>query len=53
MKNPFKNRKKEAVIAHREVPKDFLDMTTREQLEWCGQLLEGLVPLREDDPDGD
>jgi hypothetical protein len=53
MKNPFRRRKKEVVITHQEVPKDFLEMTRREQLEWCGQLLEGLVPLKVDDPDGD
>jgi hypothetical protein len=53
MKNPFRRRKKEAGVTHQEVPKDFLEMTRREQLEWCGQLLEGLVPLKVDDPDGD
>lgn len=63
MRNPFRSRAlrrttQRAATAppsaiHREVPKDFREMTRAEQLEWCGQLLEGLVPLRRDDPDGD
>jgi hypothetical protein len=51
MKNPFSRRKSEAVVSHQQVPKDFREMTLDEQLEWCGNLLEGLVPLPKDADD--
>ncbi len=64
MRNPFRRRTQRRATAragattrpaalHRDVPRGFLEMTRAEQLEWCGQLLEGLVPLRRDDPDDD
>jgi len=46
-------RRRRATAVHREPPRDFRQMTRAEQLEWCGQVLEGLVPLRPDDPDDD
>lgn len=59
MKNPFRNRKKEAVVSHTTVPKDWFSMTMAEKMDWAGQLLEGLAPDVEkaspdlvEDPDG-
>jgi hypothetical protein len=47
MKNPFKNRKREGVVTHQTVPKDWSSMTFDEKMDWAGQLLGGLAP----DPD--
>jgi len=44
MKNPFRNRKKEAVVSHTAVPRDWFSMTTCEKLDWAGELLGGLAP---------
>lgn len=48
MKNPFRNRKKEAVVSYTAPPKDWFSMTTREKLDWAGELLGGLAPDVED-----
>jgi hypothetical protein len=44
MKNPFRNRKKEAVVSHTTVPRDWFSMTMAEKMDWAGELLGGLAP---------
>ena len=56
MPRPFRRRRDRRKTARQgyqavELPTSFLDLSRREQLEWCGALLEGLVPLQRDVPD--
>lgn len=43
MKNPFKKKKPESVLTFRAMPTDFRDLPVDEQLDWCRDLLQGLV----------